>query len=131
MDIEELVVIYKTEKSWTSGRLSTIDNLLDRAAYGNSDDQKKLIEEYDELEQRMDVLRDVADLIGKVNEINRLISLLNTNINNITCCNGNESKLDDLNKEIENLEREKDALLNEIANTLNVNQKTKNQSNTR
>ena len=48
MDIEELAAVYKKGKSWMSSRLSTIDALLDRAAYGNSsEDEDELNAEYE------------------------------------------------------------------------------------
>lgn len=124
MDIEELVAIYKKEKYWISGRLSTIDSLLDRAAYGNSDDEQELNEEYDELEKRLGELRQVADLIGKVNELNRLTSLMEGNIENLACFTGNEMKIKNLQAEIEELEGKKEELLSEIKNILKVDEQT-------
>ena len=131
MDIEELVVVYKTEKNWVSGRLATIDNLLDREAYGNSSYKDELNKEYDELEKRMEELRHVGDLIGRVNELNRLISLLEDNIDNLACFIGNTLKIENLYKEIEDMEAKKDAIQEEIANILKIEQETKEEKNKR
>ena len=122
MDIEELVQIYKQEKSWISSRLSTIDNLLDRAAYGNSSNEEDLKAEYDHLEIRLDEIRIVADLIGQVNELNRKISLLEMNVNTLGRYNGDESKVDNINQEIINFEEDKKVLLEKIKVLLKVNE---------
>ena len=131
MNIEELVVIYKNEKSWISRRLSTIDNLLDRAAYGNSKDEEDLNKEYDELEDRMEELRKVGNLIDNVNELNRMICLIEDNIDGLACFDGNKTKIENLYKEIKELETKKEELLQEIAVKLKVDEKNKNNSNKR
>ena len=125
MDIEELVVIYKREKSWISSRMSTIDSLLDRAAYGHVSDEDKLTEEYENLENRLNELKQVAVLIGKVNELNRAINMIEDNIDGLACFAGNETKIENLYKEIEELDNKKDSLLKEIQDDLKIDKDNK------
>lgn len=120
MDIEELVVIYKNEKSWISTRLSTIDSLLDRAAYGNVDEVEELTKESDELEKRAEELKQIGVLIGKVNELNRLINVIEDNIDILACFTGNETKIENLYKEIDGLEDNKFNILKDIELRLNI-----------
>ena len=118
MDIEELVVIYKKEKSWISSRMSTIDKLLDRAAYGNASDEEELTQEYDELEKRLEELSKVENIIDKVKELHRLINMIEDNIDNLACFIGNDTKIENLYKEIDELEKQKNNKLDEIEEIL-------------
>ena len=131
MDIEELVVIYKEERSWISRRLATIDGLLDRAAYGNASDEEELTEEYDRLEKRLDELKKVEDMIVKVNELNRCINIADDNIDNLACFVGNEAEIKRLNEKIDELEDKKNVLLKMIAKELNAEDKKRNDNKKR
>ena len=131
MDIEELVVIYKKEKSWISSRLTSIDRLLERESHSNSNDYDSLVDEYEKLEVRMQELRHVADLIGKVNESNRLINLIEDNIDSLACFTGNEVEIENLYKEIEELEEKKNSIQEEIAIGLKIDEETKKNLNKR
>lgn len=131
MDIKELISIYDNERSWVSNKMASIDSYLDRAAYGNACDEQKLTQEYDELEERMEELRKIYELIKQVEELSRLILLIEGNIENIACYPGNNAKIENLNNELEGLEDKKNNLLKQIASGLNVDEPSQNKSNIR
>lgn len=131
MSIKELIIICNNERTWISRRLATIDGLLDRAAYRNASDVEELTEEYEALEKRLEVLRKVEALIEKINVINRSINLIEDNIDNLSCFIGNEIKIENLYKEIEELDDKKDEILKEIEKQLKINKENKNMPNKR
>ena len=131
MDIKELITIFTNERAWISRRLSTIDGLLDRAAYRNASDVEELTEEYEELEKRLEVIRNVEMLMAKINVITRSINLIEDNIDNLACFRGNEIKIESLYKEIKELEEKKDVMLKEIEKHLKGNEENKKTPNKR
>ena len=114
MEIKDIIKELENEKKWISGRLSTIDSLLDRAAYRNSSNEDELNEESDILEKRRAEIQEIFKMIDKVSEIDRIISILELNVDSLACFTGNEIKIEKINDEINELEENKEKIIESI-----------------
>ena len=120
MSIEELQTALKDVKRWVSSRLSTIDKLLDRAAYGNSKDEDELTQESDDLEKRFQELCEVEKLLETITNIDKHIATLDDYIDNLACYVGNEAKIKNIEEEIEECENNRKSTIDKIKGILRI-----------